>query len=72
MYIKKNEVYFLNEWPQFYYVYNTNLSVNILRPGQNGQYFADDSFKYILSQTKFRILIKHSLKFFRDGPFADN
>ena len=38
--------------------------INSYSPGQNGRHFADDIFRCIFANEKFRILIKISLKFF--------
>ena len=37
--------------------------INSSLPGQNGYHFADDDFRCIFVNEKFRILIKISLKF---------
>ena len=47
---------------------NLVFSLNALRPRQNGQHFADDTFKRIFLNENIRILIKISLKFVPKGP----
>ena len=42
-------------------------SLNTLRPGQNGRYFADDIFKYIFLNENVWMPIKISLKFVSKG-----
>ena len=42
--------------------------VNSSPPRRNGRHFADDIFKCIFVNEKFRILIKISLKFVPRGP----
>ena len=44
------------------------LSINSLRPRQNGRHFADDSFKRIFFSENIGISIKISLKFVHTGP----
>ena len=39
---------------------------------QNGQYFADDIFKWILLNEKFEISFNLSLKFVREGAIDNN
>ena len=46
----------------------TAITVNSLRPRQNGHLFADDTFKRIFLNKNIRISIKISLKFVPDGP----
>ena len=46
--------------------------VNSSPPGQNGRHFADDIFKRIFFNEKFRILIKISLKFVPKGSIDNN
>ena len=46
--------------------------INTLRPGQNGRYLADDTFKRFLLNENFRILIKILLKFVPKGPINNN
>ena len=41
-------------------------------PGQNGRHFANDIFKLIFFNAKFKILIKNSLKFVPKGPIDNN
>ena len=48
------------------------LSVNTLRPRQNGCRFADDIFKRIFLNENVWILIKISLKFVPKGPINNN
>ena len=48
------------------------LSVNTLRPRQNGRHFADDTFKRIFLNENVKISIKNSLKFVPKGPFNNN
>ena len=44
------------------------LWLNTLRPRQNGRYFPDDIFKYILVNENVSILIRIWLKFVPKGP----
>ena len=44
------------------------ISVNTLRPRQNGRHFADDIFKCLFVNENVRISIKISLKFVPNGP----
>ena len=44
------------------------LTVNTLRPRQNGRHFADDTFNRIFVNDNIRISIKFSLKFVPNGP----
>ena len=44
------------------------LSLNTLRPRQNGRHFADDTFKHIFVKENVWILIEISLKFVPEGP----
>ena len=44
------------------------ISVNTLKPSQNGRHFADDIFKRIFVNENVRISIKISLKFVPKGP----
>ena len=46
----------------------TNLSLNTLRPRQNGRYFADDTFNRIFVNENVRISIKFSHKFVPKRP----
>ena len=50
----------------------TLLTVDKLRPRQNGRRFADDTFKRIFFNENVRILIKISLKFVPKGPINKN
>ena len=54
----------------YIYSYSTNTVrfLNILRPGQNGCNFADDSFKCIFLNENVYISIRISLKFVPKGP----
>ena len=45
-----------------------NITVNTLRPRQNGRHFADDTFNRIFVKENVRISIKFSLKFVPKGP----
>ena len=47
---------------------HTQLTLNTLRPRQNGRRFADDTFKRIFLNENVRISIKISLKFVPKGP----
>ena len=42
--------------------------VNTSRPGQNGDHFADDTFKRIFLNENIKISFKISLKFVPKGP----
>ena len=44
----------------------------LISPGQNGRYFADDIFRCILANEKFCILIEISLKFVPNGPIDNS
>ena len=44
------------------------ISVNTLRPRQNGRRVADDTFEHIFLNVNVRISIKISLKFVPKGP----
>ena len=46
--------------------------VNSSSPGQNGRHFADDIFKFIFENEKFRIWIKMSRKFVPDVLIDNN
>ena len=48
------------------------LTLNTLRPKQNGRRFADDTFKRIFVNENVRISIKISLKFAPKGPINNN
>ena len=48
--------------------FGIQLSINTLRPGQNGRHFADDIFKCIFLNENVWIPIKISLKFVLKGP----
>ena len=41
---------------------------NLFVPGQNGNYFADDIFKWISMNENFCILLRISLMFVSKGP----
>ena len=47
---------------------NSLVSLNTLRPRQNGRHFADDTFNRIFVNENVRISIKFSLKFVPKGP----
>ena len=47
------------------------MSVNTLRPRQNGRRFADDMFECVFMNEKFCISIQISLNFVSKGP-TDN
>ena len=51
---------------------NNGSEFNSSFPGQNGRLFADDSFKCIFMNEKFRILIEISLKFIPKGPIDND
>ena len=53
-----------------FYVYKVRVKkpFNILRPRQNGRYFADDTFNRIFVNENVRISIEFSLKFVPKGP----
>ena len=57
-------IYFL--WP-FLGIMTSKLSLNSLRPRQNGRHFADDTFKRIFLNGNVLISIKISLKFVPKG-----
>ena len=44
------------------------MSINTLRPRQNGRHFPDDIFKYIFLNENVLSSIRISLKFFHKGP----
>ena len=44
------------------------MDVDTTKPEQNGRHLADDIFKYIFLNEKFRILIRISLKFVLKVP----
>ena len=46
---------------------NMSISVNTLRPRQNGRHFADDIFNCIFANENIQISIKISLKFIPKG-----
>ena len=46
---------------------SSNVSINTLRPRQNGRHFADDIFKRIFLNENVEISIKISLKFVPKG-----
>ena len=46
--------------------------INSSPPGQNDRRFADNIFKHMFLNDKFRILIKISLKFVPKGPIDNN
>ena len=48
------------------------LSLKHISPGQNGHHFADDVFKSIFINEKFRIMMKISLKFVPRRPIDNN
>ena len=48
------------------------MTVNTLRPRQDGRHFADDSFTCIFFNENCCILIKFSLKYVRKGPIDNN
>ena len=47
-------------------------SFNSSLPAQDGRHFGNDSFKPIVVNEKFLVLIKISLKFFPKGPIDNN
>ena len=49
----------------------TQISLNTLRPRQNGRRFADDTFKHIFLNENVRISIKISTKFVPNGPIIN-
>ena len=49
-----------------------DMSVNTLRPRQNGRHFPDNFFKCIFVNEKFCILLQISLKFVPNGPIDNN
>ena len=53
---------------QYYTIIQQALHVNTLKPKQDGRRFADDTFKRILLNENFIILIKISLKFIPKCP----
>ena len=57
--------------PVYKISHNVNMSINALRPRQNGRYFADDIFKCILLNENVWIAIKNSLKFVAKGPISN-
>ena len=59
-YSKKNEAQMLSH---DFHIHCVRLSVNTLRPRQNGRHFSDDSFKCIFLFENVWIWIKISLKF---------
>ena len=54
------------------YIYLSHPSLDSSAPGQNCHLFADDIFRCIFVNEKFRILIKISLKFIAKGQIDNN
>ena len=51
-----------------WWAHPSEISVNTLRPRQNGRHFGNDTFKYLFVNKNVRIVIKISLKFVLKGP----
>ena len=50
---------------------HTMISINTLRPRQNGRHFAGDTFNHIFVNENLRISIKFSRKFVPKGPIIN-
>ena len=49
-----------------------DISVNKSRPGENGNYFADDILKFIFLKENLFILKKKFIDFFSSGPINNS
>ena len=64
--------YYINQFLEYLpHRINHFISLNILRPRQNGRRFADETFKRIFLNENVRISIKILLKFVPKGPIND-